>query len=438
MLKLLGNKDWAGEFFLPDQYKNRFIGKLHYSVESGIILEYTIVNDNTLDSLPLLWGILDSGHKCTLVGGLKLTDFDLNYHQGLTTRRGKIKFSYLLVGEFALADKKYHNVEFTLTNLQEFFYPKSRKEYIEYAETPLFSLNAPYGKIEIGNAARFGLVGEEISTHIYSSDKGALEELRTAYSKIQTQYPNSTFMLRKDFEYVVNLKMTDGATIHELVGFVFEIASLFALFFYKPVYPERIVLYIKEEGMRYKVHVLPAMALENRTVKIAAQEITHALLPITQYTVDLQAVLAKWLQIHSDHSTIIAGIQHETNFRDEHTAAGDIVLYAATLESISYKAKVQNSDRYEYPIAKYASDKLKSGFYNIFKHTKYETIGANIARVRNELVHVGKPKIVLPTLSLLDQVKLGQYMQVVIISHILKEIGITKDVIVKYQNKYTI
>ncbi len=157
-------------------------------------------------------------------------------------------------------------------------------------------------------------------------------------------------------------------------------------------------------------------------------------MPIRENNIALPAILISWIKSPKIFSTIVPSIQHETGFRDEHPAHGEIVLYATQLESISSR----RSDKYDYPINTYGSDKVKNGLRNIFSNINSESIGKNIGGLRNEIAHVGRPKELLNALSLKDLVYLGQYLQIIIIAYILTNLGVSKEVIEDYQNKFTL
>lgn len=439
MSELFKSKDWIGEFFTPDQYEKRFPGKVTYSAESGVMLEYAITGHDVPDESPVLFGILDNGQKCTLVGKFRPVHSGVSFHHGLTTRKGRNGFQYLLVGDFIGIDEKHHNLTFTLTNLQEFFFPKGYKDLVKYSEEPIFSLETSYGKIEVGNTASFGYFGKDITSQIYSMDKSALEDLKNSFAEIQNKYPKSFFMLKKDIGYNVRLEINDGGTIHEVGDYIYQIANLFALLIYSPVYPESINI-SKNEGDKERHFVMqayPSMVLEHRTIEIATKDRSHFHMPITQNTINLPTIIESWLLTYKDYSTIISSIQHETGFRDEHAAHGEIVLYATQLESISYSQNIDRTEKYEYPINTYGSEKVKSGLIKIFEKINSDGIGKNISELRNEIAHVSRPKRLLPVLSLRELVHIEQYLHIIIIAYILGKLGISKEVIDDYQNKFT-
>lgn len=39
---LFSDKEWIGEFFPPEQFEGRFLGRVSFSPEKGIVLSYNI------------------------------------------------------------------------------------------------------------------------------------------------------------------------------------------------------------------------------------------------------------------------------------------------------------------------------------------------------------------------------------------------------------
>jgi hypothetical protein len=131
----------------------------------------------------------------------------------------------------------------------------------------------------------------------------------------------------------------------------------------------------------------------------------------------------------------VSSIQHETGFRDEHTAHGEIVLYATQFESISYAAGVKDQ-KYEYPLATYACPKLRDGLAKTLGKSTLVDTGKAVGELRDEIAHVGRPKQWLANLSLRELVRISQYLQLTIIGYKLTSIGVPADAVTRYQETY--
>ena len=436
-MELFTQNRWHGEFFIPNYYEKRFFGEINYSPEEGVILSYTITGNDVPEESEVLHGVLSTGDKCTLIGRFSPHRAGMTLRNGLATRPGKARFLFLALGDFLSHDEKFSNIDFTLTNLQEFFYPSGFKDFVKYADKPIYELNTSFGKMKISNNANFEFLGSDISTHIYSKDKEALDQLRLAFKEIDAKFAQSFFMLKKDISYRIFLEFDPKIFIFDTYKHLTSFSNLFALLFYSPVYPESIGL--KKYGPddnTITIKLYPSIVLDARTIKLSTRDHYHWHMPITHPNVSLDSVISNWLQAPHNHSPIISSIQHETGIWNEHEAYGDIVLYAAQFESISYSAG-EKEKKYEFPLASFGSKKLHDGLMMIFGKSTLGDAAIAIGEIRNEIAHVGRPKRWLETLSLNQLVKISQHLKLTIVGYLLKNIGIPELLIFTYQDRYS-
>ncbi|MDD2699995.1 MAG: hypothetical protein PHH36_02030 [Sideroxydans sp.] len=437
MSELFTEKRWTGEFFLPDSYEKRFCGEIHYSPEEGVILSYVITGHDVPAETEVLHGVLSSGDKCTLIGRFSPHHAGIALRNGLTTRPGKAGFLWLAVGDFLTHDEQFSDIDFSLTNLQEFFYPSGFKDFVKYSEKPIYSVNTPFGRMEVGNTATFGSLHSDIASHIYSRNPAALEELSLAFKEIENKHPDSYFLLKKDIAYRIFLKLAPETTIRDAYEHITSFSNLFALLIYSPVYPESIRLSKPGPDKHpIAIELYPSMVLDPRTIKLSTRDHFHWNMPITQSTVPLDSIVSTWFHAPQNHSPIVSSIQHETGFRNAHTAHGEIVLYATQFESISHVAG-QKDKKYEYPLINYGNKKLRDGLMKTFGKTSLEETAVAVGDLRNEIAHVGRPKNWLATLSLGQLVRISQYLQLTIIGYLLANIGVPARAIATYQDKYS-
>ena len=437
MTELFTEKRWTGEFFLPDSYETRFWGDVHYTPEAGVILTYTIRGHNVPAEAEELHGVLSSGDKCTLIGKFSPYRSGTTMRNEQVSRLGKAGFLCLAIGDFLTHDERFSNIDFSLTNLQEFFYPKGHKDFVKYSEKPIYSVDTQFGRIEVGNTATFGALHSDIASHIYSQDPAALGELVQAFKVVETKYPESYFMLKKEIAYRIFLKFKPELTIQDTYEHITSLSGLFALLIYNPVYPDSIRL-TKHNPHEQSISIAlyPSMVLDPRTTELSTRERSHWQMPITQSTVSLDAIISSWLQESQNYLPIISSIQHETGFRDDHAAHGEIVLYATQFESISHIAG-QKDKKYEYPIASYGSQKLRQGILKTFGVSLLEDAALAIGDLRNEIAHVGRPKRWLNTLTLGQLVRISQYLHLTIIGYILTKLGVSENLVGTYQDRFS-
>lgn len=433
-MKLFEERQWVGEFFVPGQYEKRFPGKIDYSIEDGVKLSYAITDKELPSESELVYGVLDTGDKCTLIGNFKPHRTGISVRNGLATRPGKVKFYFLAIGDFLEPDEIFVDIYFSLTTLQEFFCPQGFKNHEKFSDQPVFSLQTDYGLINIGNTGSFEFLDDDITAQIYSRDDDALERLSECYKSVRKEYPDSFFMLKKDIPYRIHIVLDAGLTMRGLYGRIKEIADLFSLLIYDPVYPDSVTL-VKhtDTSDRIRIELYPSLVRDKRTIKFATRERFHFLMPITKAKIDLGAVVKSWLGLYKKFSTIISSIQNETGFRDEHSLHGEIVLYAAQFESISHSSKVDGKQKYEYPLTTWGCKKITDGLGKLFSTQDIAATGQQIGDLRNEIAHVGRPKELLSKLEMHDLALVSQYMQLTIIGFILDSIGVSESIVRDYQ-----
>lgn len=437
MAELFSEKRWVGEFFLPDSYENRFIGEIYYSPEEGVILFYTVISHNIPAETEVLYGILSTGDKCTLIGQFSPIHAGIRSQRGFITRNGKAVFSFLAIGDFLANDERFTGIDFSLTNLQEFFYPSGFKDFVKYSEKPIYSVATPYGEMEVRNTVTFDSLHSDITCHIYSRNSEMLDELSQAFKVIKANYPESSFMFKKDIAFRIFLKFTPALTVRDAYAHIVNFSNLFALLMYSPVHPESILLRKSNfDNQLITILIYPSMMLDSRTITLSSRSQFHWHMPITKSTVPFDSITTFWLQRPQNQSPIVSSIQHETGFRNEHTTYGEIVLYATQFESISYDSG-ETEKKYEYPLVKYGCPKLRNGLMKTFNKFTLEDTAKAVGDLRNEIAHVGRPKQWLTTLSLRELVRISRYLQLTIIGYLLTNIGVSEKAVVNYQERYS-
>lgn len=421
---------------MPDEYNERFVGTLEYSAENGLLLSYTIPKYEVPRACNVLYGVLTDGQKCSLYGEFSPGQSGFTLQSGLTVRQGKSYFLYLLLGEHLPNDRLIFEINFSLTNLQEFFFPGGHKDLVRYSTKPLLAAQTNFGMIEVGNDAKFRLLNRDLSTQIFSPNDSALRELKDAFDTIQQNHIDSLFLLKEDIAYRISLKFDHGASIVSAYKYIRELSNLFAVLICSPVYPESIrIPHQAEDGSKSSIVMYPSMVINKRTVEMCTKSQSHFHMPITNAKIDLPSILSKWLECCERYKIIISSIQSETGFRHEHSLHGEIVLYATQLEGISYEASVRDK-KYEYPLESHAIPQVKEGVEKIFLAAGEDSVGRGISDLRNEISHVKKTRKLLTAISMTELARLSRYLQITILGYVLENIGIEKDLIANYQEHF--
>lgn len=427
LLSSLENHTFFGEFFFNEEKKeDKFVGKIQYSPESGLTLEYSISNTNIPNKANYLLGILNNGKKCTLIGVFQFAC------DGAIFCNGKHGFSNLIIGDFVQEDT-FGECVFTFTNMQEFFYPKHRMNSIKYENNPIELIAAKDWEIQLEHRAKGKDITRDLANIILADNDARITDITAAFEKIKKDHPNERFYLRDSIEFIFRYKSETAFTPKAIYNEAYKICALFSVLMNKPTFPDMVTLH-SSKNITIPLSMISSIALEARTVVLAKKETNNHFLPLKRNDIDLVKALKKWIEIYEENKVLSTTFQYETNFRTLHSAYSDIVLFATHIEDIKNYLKFPNQNKYEGPIRHYGSDLLIEKLENKFSSINSDQLGVNIGHLRDELAHVGRPKKLINKLQLADLCDIGWIMKLIVVSHLLHKLEIDTREIHSYQN----
>lgn len=421
-----------GEFWqFPDDNKGRFSARIEYSPYHGLILDYCISDSDSPDECERLYGILNTGERCTLIGKFNFSQG--NFHFGTSiVRTGRHGFQIILFNDFHDENSKIEYCDLSLHGLQEFIHPQGFITQIKHSEQPIFTATGNDWKLQLINNVSFSALGDSLPNIINCQNKQALKKFNDDFQATKTLYPEAFFSVRKALTFYLRYTPNQNLTIKDYVSRVWNISGLFSILIDKPVLPEE--LYLKFEGKDLRTPCLLTLGFEQRTIDLALRVINHRLIPINWESINIKEVLFKWFDIADRYISLTVTYQYETGFRTLHQAHADIILFATQLEAINITLGGSKNEKYIKPINEYASPLLKQRLENFFININNKTLGANIATLRNELAHVDREKNLMKVMTIDDYIRIGIYLKLIVTSHLLSNLGINKSIIEKYQN----
>ncbi|GLR77249.1 HEPN domain-containing protein [Aliivibrio sifiae] len=426
--------EFYGEFFAdPNNQKVKFPGKVNYSTQNGLQLNYNISCPDVSDRCERIFGILDSGQKCTLVTSF---DFSTGTHRlgSIHIRNGIHGFYYFLIGDYVFEEDEFEYCHFTFNGMQEFFHPQGRMSNLKFSPQPIQEIRGDDWRINVEHNAKFQYAGLNAANFLHSDNEEVLKELNDLFAEFHIKHPKEYLNIRNELKFHFNYKKEHQQTPSDFISDTIKISSLFSILLNKPVFPDELVLY-KNNGK--SIHVVNSLCLQSRTVELSKSEISHLLLPINFNKIDLPTALTKWFEVYEYFKVIAVSHQHETNFRTLHTAYSDIILYGTNLEAINSELGGDSSVKYTKPIEYYGSEQLISILDEIFSpYPNKHGLGGNISNLRNELAHVGRPKPMMGKLSIEDYMDIGQVFKLVVVSHLFQKLEIPMSLIHEYQERY--
>ena len=435
MLESLKEKKWTGLFFTgQSESEDGFAGELSYSFEQGVLLKYLSLKE--IDNFGSLYGILSSGEKCTLTN---VRTYTKNYvprlKNGLRSYPGTISHQFLIVGDHLDETQLIGSVDFSLTNLQEFFFPEGRKDFVKFQSCPLLDIKSEYGRIKITNTATFeSFHKQKASGLFYSDDSRVLDELQSYLDQVAEKYPDSNLDIKKEISFQVNLEFDSNVKVEEAYKHVESLSNLFSILLYCPVFPDEITAQKYSEEYQH-LNIYPSVVRDQRTVKLSIKRRSHYGVSITHSDINLEEVISKWLGLAGRFPTLISSIQRDTGYIDLHSAYGEFILLATQLEAITKEDSKDKREKYTYPIGQYATKEILEHVEWIFLKAEKTDIGSAISDLRGELAHIYRPQTLLNTLGFSDIANLCQYLQMTILGFALTKLGIDRGIIDKYQNQ---
>ncbi|HBN0008486.1 TPA: hypothetical protein L1L53_004553 [Escherichia coli] len=420
-----------GEFWHQlDDNKGRFSARIEYSPYHGLILDYCISDSESPRTCEILYGVLNTGERCTLIGKFDFTQGNIHFDKGII-HTGRHGFPIMLFNDFYAPDSKIEYCDLSLHGLQEFIHPHGFFTQLKHLEHPIFIAKGNHWTLQLVNHVSFSVIGDDLLNIINCQNKAALENIIHQLKKTKELYPDAFFSIRKELVFYFRIKSSNDLGIEDHISKCWDISGLFSILLNKPTLPEEINIKFKGNGS--KTPCLLTTGFEQRTIDLALREIKHQLLPINRKHINLGKIFCKWFKIAERYMPLTITYQYETGFRTLHQAHTDIILFATQLEAINKTIGGSKNEKYMKPINEYASLFLIQEIEMFFKKFNNKSIGENIATLRNELARVDRKKELMNILTIGDYVKIGNYLKTIVTSYLLSDLGINNIIIEKYQ-----
>lgn len=422
-----------GEFWqdIKDN-KGRFPAKIEYSPYNGLTLDYCISDSEAPLECKRLYGILNTGQICTLIGNFNFSHGAVHL-SNIKILTGKHGFQVLLFNEFHDENSLIEYCDLAPYGMQEFIHPQGFISHLKYSKTPLLTTQGNDFKIDIINNATFNMIGDGLVSVVDCRNEDALDKFTKDYLSTKKAFPDALFLLRKTLKFYLRYTNTSDTDLLFNISKLWSIISIFSILLDKPIIPEE--LHVKVRGNNERRPCLFSNSIEQRTIDLALSDINHHMLPLNWRDVDLGEILKSWLEISDDYNSLSATYQNETGYRTLHQAHADIILYATQLESINLSLNGTTGVKYTGPIDKYGKETIRKNLESIFSKFNNNDLGKNISDLRNELAHVGRPKILMKKMEIDDYIRIGLYLKVIVTSHLLSQLGLVETQIHKYQKK---
>lgn len=424
---------WFGRFNYAEG-SDWFPGRLRYSPESGVQLDYFMELKLDVLSTTVLFGVLDDGKLCTLYGNFDPSAGGMQIGRA-SLWKGTRGFNFCLIGEHFPEVHSFVGLDLDFNNLQEFCFPKSMHEQIPYSDKPLLDTDCGEIRVQVVNHAQFGFTSAGLISELYSDNKALLADLESAIGEVIGKHPGSLLFKRKTIGWYLRLLREEGATARRWMEHLYSIELLLSLLLFKPVLPIEMQLRAKdEEGKIRSYGVLGGIVgLNNQTIPQLSHDDFHETLAIRLQTIDFGAVVKRWLEVKEGFELFASKIKDDFGTRSEHQCQTEYVLLLAQLESVAQKAGLDHNKRYEEAIAKFGATALVALILKILDVAAIAEVGQVLSSLRSEIAHFSKARKWLAKIGLHHLVALNGCLDLVIAASIYKELGIADVVIVEFQ-----
>ena len=423
-----------GEFWeVSNDNNGRFSAKIQYSPYNGLVLDYCISDTNSPKKCERLYGVLNTGEPCTLIGPFDFTQSAIHFGK-IRVQTGTHNFFSIILGGFYSESEHVEYCDISLHGMQEFIHPQGFITQLRHATTPILSTQGTDWSIDVINNVTFNLIGDGLVNIVDCYEEKALEKFRNDFTNTKALFPSAIFSIRKNLKFYFRYKNFSLPDILSNINAIFKMSGLFSILINKPILPDELHLKFKDHDG--KNPCLFSMSAEQRTIDLALRTIHHHFMPLNWNNIDMEKIISNWFKIGDDYDSLSVTYQSETGYRTLHQAHADIILYATQLESINSLIPEKSNEKYLRPINFYASPSLKKNIEEFFQRLNNKSLGENIATLRNELAHVGRPKVLMKKMNIDDYIEIGLYLKVIVTSHLLYNIGLSKKQIESYQNKF--
>lgn len=440
--------EWLGSFSLSDQ-SIQFPGKLSYSPESGVELEFLSITETpslsellNIKRTRYIHGALASNEICTLFFGGS-SSYDYNLHSGQAIAfKGKFRLETILFGKHSSPEDKYDGVLLDLTNLQNICHPKGNKTLAKHSTKPIQQKKHKDLIASIKNNIKYSIsVGDtEFENLFHCNNEKIIKEIRNFFKKLNKKYPKDIIFTRSDIEWFFEVQSNIGLTVEEAIKKqIFSAENLFSLLAYSPARRKKVFMINKSIHTIGKFEKLPLLTnlVDIDRIKIdflrKKERKSHNLIFTTDNS-NFTELFIKWKRIEGEFQSFSAITSNRFKKSPRHVLYAEFILNLVQLEAISQSHKSGSKDKYDLALKKYASEDIKNLMRSYFSITNSKKLGEALGELRGEIAHLNKSPNHLKNLSLSALNGISQLIGIVIASYIYEKLGISNNNITNFQN----
>lgn len=430
--------EWLGIFWMPSK-ELEFPGKLIYTPEDGVTLEFMCPTGHDVANSDCLYGALSSGETCTLFGNFNLSNYGFHFGE-ISIYKGTAKFNAVLFGVHSLVDEKFSGLALDLTNFQEFCHPQGLKGYAKYSDVPLFEGKANGLSICIANTGRFSYLESEIENLFYCRNEEVVKELSEAIDGVLQKNKDVEVFQRKDIGWELVLKSSENIQYSEINKNIGKLEGLFSLLIFSPVRRSEVTV-LKALADNEKFDRLPLLTslfdMSKHKIEVLHRYISNFHQAITPNTVNnFSEIISNWFENYDGFKSFSLQVGNRFGKYEQVQLRSSLILYLTQLEAVS-KSHGRNKDREKYDFALTLYDKtyIRDVLKSVLQLDSAEGIGKRLSELRGEIAHVGRPENLLSKFSGQELLKICRCLELIIASYIYEKLGVPELNIKEFQKK---
>jgi len=432
-----GSYEWFGLFTVPG-VDLEFPGRLTYSAEAGIELEFMCAINADTPPVTHIFGALQTGETCTLFGY-----FDLDkagwFEGKISFKKGKIGFLSIVFDTYESDDIEFNGFWTDFTNFQEFCHPQGYKHFAPHKEEPITSFSEGGISIEIGTNAMLRDIGRDIDSIISTKNDDAKKILEDAFAEIHKNYPNKVKIV-DDISWSLSFTSDLKINVFDMVARMSKLEHMLSMLLYYPVRVKSAYAKIRSQNNPDKFYqkcmLISMFDMSTHRIRILNKNLNNYLLPIRLSNIDFTSVIANWESCYQDFALFVTRISNKFGKYHEYEIMGEVVISLTQIEKIYENLGVKgHGNRYELVIDSVDCGVIRKSLQYILFGEKSGDIGHTLCNFRGIAAHPPrknqKPKKYAGDI----QLYISRCLEVVIISHIYKRLGISTEIINEFQKK---
>jgi len=415
-----------------------FPGKLVYTPEDGITLEFMCSAGQKFGKSSYIYGALATGEKCTLLGDFDSAHFGFHFGE-ISIYKGKPKFYAAIFGVHTTPDEKFPGFSLDITNFQEFCHPQGWKHLAKYSTEPLFKSKIDNLEISIINTGKFSYLGKNLENLFHCENKDVVEKISKAIFEISQEHKDEEILQRKDIGWELWGESSIEMCYSEISKNILLLEHLIALLIFSPVRRTDASILRRSNEVEGKFERLPLLTslfdISKHKIEVIQREISNFHQAITPRTINnFSEVISNWFKEYDAYQSFVSQIANRFGRYHDHELRALIVLHLVQLEAISISLG-NHKDKYNFPLEKYDKTNIRDLIGSIFELNDNTKIGENLSRLRGEIAHLAASSKILSKIGPMGLLKISRCLEIIIASHIYERLEIPSANIAEFQRK---